>query len=329
VGISAAMIVRNEARGIEAALRSLIPVVDEIVLVDTGSTDDTVAIAQRLVAQRPCRLIRILHEPWANDFARARNFAQDATSGACEWIVVLDGDEVLEPGDLRGVMLDASPEVNGVVTQVVAARGDGSSSRELALRAYRKDVGRWKYPVHNQLVGVTRHVRSTAVVRTSYQDVLERKVARSIPMLDACYRSDPADGHAPFFLAKTYCALQDWQSTIRWCETCRAVCPDAPQYASFWIWYAQAVLLTQGESAAREILAEGLARHPGLADLWHMRIALDSLHWLRTAREPGNYLFASQLSTLFAKNVDAVTRAWRALGLPIGDEATNQPTERA
>jgi glycosyltransferase involved in cell wall biosynthesis len=97
----------NEARGIEAALRSLYPVVDEIVLVDTGSTDATVAVAERVRATLPqgaCRSMRFLHEPWHNDFSRARNFVQDATSESCGWIVVWTANEVLEPGNLRDVL---------------------------------------------------------------------------------------------------------------------------------------------------------------------------------------------------------------------------------
>ena len=60
--ISAAMIVRNEAAHLPACLSSLRPLVDEIVIVDTGSEDDTVAIAESFGA-------RVEHLPWRGDFA--------------------------------------------------------------------------------------------------------------------------------------------------------------------------------------------------------------------------------------------------------------------
>src|SRR5579883_3319270 len=67
-GISLCMIVKNEERFLEACLRSVEGIVDEINIVDTGSTDRTLEIAQRFGA-------RIEHREWRNDFAWARNEA--------------------------------------------------------------------------------------------------------------------------------------------------------------------------------------------------------------------------------------------------------------
>ena len=78
------MIVKNEARCLARCLRSVAPVVDEIVIVDTGSTDATVRIAQEFNAT-------VAHFEWTNDFSAARNFALAQTTG--DWILVLDADE--------------------------------------------------------------------------------------------------------------------------------------------------------------------------------------------------------------------------------------------
>ena len=82
--LSLAMIVKNEARCLARCLRSIKQVVDEIVIVDTGSKDDTVKIATEFGG-------KISHFDWINDFSAARNFALDQTSG--DWILVLDADE--------------------------------------------------------------------------------------------------------------------------------------------------------------------------------------------------------------------------------------------
>ena len=74
--LSAALIVRDEARVLEDCLASIRPVVDEIIVVDTGSVDDSPAIAARYGA-------RVIHHPWQNDFAEARNVSLDAAQG--EW----------------------------------------------------------------------------------------------------------------------------------------------------------------------------------------------------------------------------------------------------
>ena len=92
LGISAALIARNEAGVIGACLDSLSGHVDEIVVVDTGSTDATPDI----VAGRGGR---VLHFPWADDFSLARNRALEAASG--DWILYIDADERLSVPDGR------------------------------------------------------------------------------------------------------------------------------------------------------------------------------------------------------------------------------------
>jgi len=82
------MIVKDEELLLEEALRSVFEVVDEMVVVDTGSTDGTVTIAERWGA-------RVLYHPWQDDFSAARNVSLRATTG--DWILVLDADEQLDP----------------------------------------------------------------------------------------------------------------------------------------------------------------------------------------------------------------------------------------
>src|SRR4051812_15611125 len=83
------MIVRDEARCIVRCLESVRDVVDEMVVVDTGSTDDTVSLAEGTGAT-------VYHFAWVDDFAKARNVALTHCTG--DWILVLDADEWLESG---------------------------------------------------------------------------------------------------------------------------------------------------------------------------------------------------------------------------------------
>lgn len=87
--ISLCMIVRDEEEHLARCLRSVEGVVDEIVVVDTGSADRTVEIAESFGA-------RVLREEWRGDFAAPRNTAIDAATG--DWILVLDADEELVDG---------------------------------------------------------------------------------------------------------------------------------------------------------------------------------------------------------------------------------------
>ena len=94
--ISACYITKNEERNIARSLQSLADAVDEIIVVDTGSTDGTREIAEALGA-------RVLDFSWQDDFSAPRNFAVEAASG--DWIVFLDADEwFVEPQGVRSTI---------------------------------------------------------------------------------------------------------------------------------------------------------------------------------------------------------------------------------
>lgn len=85
--ISLCMIVRNEAKSIDLALKSACPFVDEIIIVDTGSTDNTIEICHKYTD-------KIYHFKWCDDFSLARN--ESIKYATKDWVLVLDADEVLE-----------------------------------------------------------------------------------------------------------------------------------------------------------------------------------------------------------------------------------------
>lgn len=87
--LALSMIVKNAAGTIEECLESVRGVVDEIVIADTGSTDDTIDIARRAGA-------RVISIAWEDDFSRARNLSLAETSA--DWVLSLDADERLDPG---------------------------------------------------------------------------------------------------------------------------------------------------------------------------------------------------------------------------------------
>jgi GT2 family glycosyltransferase/Flp pilus assembly protein TadD len=88
--LSLAMIVKNEEEHIAKCLWSAKPIADEIVVVDTGSTDRTKDIAMVFDA-------RVYNFKWINDFSEARNYSLSLSS--CDWILILDADEVISPID--------------------------------------------------------------------------------------------------------------------------------------------------------------------------------------------------------------------------------------
>ena len=84
--LSLCMIVKNEQRWLEDCLNSVKDLVDEMIIVDTGSQDNTVEIAHRFGA-------KVFDHPWNGDFSEARNHSLGYATG--DWILVLDADERL------------------------------------------------------------------------------------------------------------------------------------------------------------------------------------------------------------------------------------------
>jgi len=92
--ISLAMIVKNEEAALAHCLESVKDLVDEMVIVDTGSTDNTIAIAQEFGA-------RVYHFQWCDDFSAARNESLKYCKG--DWILVLDADEAIDALDYEKI----------------------------------------------------------------------------------------------------------------------------------------------------------------------------------------------------------------------------------
>ena len=92
--LSLSMIVKNEEKYLAQCLNSVKSIVDEMVIVDTGSMDKTVEIAKSFKA-------KLIHHPWTNDFEEARNVSLEHATG--KWVLVLDADEIIAGKDLPGI----------------------------------------------------------------------------------------------------------------------------------------------------------------------------------------------------------------------------------
>ena len=92
--ISLCMIVKNEEKYLERCLNSVKDLVDETIIVDTGSTDKTKEIAKKFKA-------KLLDFKWSDDFSEARN--ESLKHATKEWILVLDADEIINKDDLKKI----------------------------------------------------------------------------------------------------------------------------------------------------------------------------------------------------------------------------------
>src|SRR3954454_13258483 len=145
--LSLCMIVKDEEEMLPRCLASVKPAVDEIIIVDTGSTDRTVEIAHEFGAT-------VLHHEWNGSFSDARNVSIETATG--DWIIYLDADEVLVEEDadgLRALTGRVWREAFSLVeTNYTCDIEDGTAMTHNALRMFRnRPEYRFKGRLHEQM----------------------------------------------------------------------------------------------------------------------------------------------------------------------------------
>jgi len=126
--LSLCIIVKNEEQNLPACLKSVKDVVDQMVVLDTGSTDRTVEIAKQWGAQ-------VEYFEWCNDFAIARNESLKYAQG--DWILVLDADEHLNPGAISPLKQAIASEEHLVINLIRHEIGATQSPYSLVSRLFR------------------------------------------------------------------------------------------------------------------------------------------------------------------------------------------------
>lgn len=145
--ISACYIVKNEAKNLAKSIKSLKNQVNEIVVVDTGSTDNTIAVARKLGA-------KVYGFPWQDDFSKARNFALSKAKG--DWLILLDADEYFTAktaGNIRKIIRQAQ-QVDALLIQMVNYDVDKAEIQDYfyQLRIVRNQQGlHYEGKIHEEL----------------------------------------------------------------------------------------------------------------------------------------------------------------------------------
>jgi tetratricopeptide (TPR) repeat protein len=143
--LSACLIVRNEEKYLPSCLASLVGLADELVIVDSGSTDGTIHIA------RDHGALLIFHT-WRNDYSAARNAGLERASG--RFILYIDADEEVWPEDAHALKeAIASDHHDAILMRVVSPLDGGAKSCiDVYPRVFRNYPGvRFRYRIHEQI----------------------------------------------------------------------------------------------------------------------------------------------------------------------------------
>jgi len=195
------MIARDEARCIARCLDSVRPHVDAMIVLDTGSTDDTVEIARACGAT-------VHHFAWCDDFAAARNAALDHSDA--DWNLILDADEWIE-GDAQVLGSQSLPPAPaparfvGCVRVVSQAGADQSAARKFSPRLLPRGV-RYEGRIHELPVSpLPLTVLPLALRHDGFEEAqLARKAGRNEALLRAELETSPDDSYLWFQLGREH-----------------------------------------------------------------------------------------------------------------------------
>ena len=201
--VSACMIVKNEQDLLGDCLASIRDWVDEIIVVDTGSSDGTVKIAESYGA-------RVYHHPWECDFSKARN--QSLSYATCDWIFIVDADERIYSDDvphLQKLLKDERAQVISINVYNVYGDGDTGVTFLPSTRLFRRSLGlRYDGIVHNVLV----YPETQPILRTGIRlrhlgygldkEKMRKKFARSKELLEKQLAEAPDNAFALFNYAQ-------------------------------------------------------------------------------------------------------------------------------
>lgn len=205
--ISLTMICKDEEKFIKHCLTSVADFINEIILVDTGSTDNTKQIAIDCGA-------KVYDFPWTGSFAEARNYALQQASG--DWILVLDADEHLAPGSAEIIkeFISGPPAIGRVnVVSKYLDNGEIRYASSPISRLFPKGVY-YKGSIHEQVVSDLPH-RMTSITVNHDGYYQTDKTARNLPMLEKELQKDPNNPYLFMQMAREYKNKHDYLEANR------------------------------------------------------------------------------------------------------------------
>jgi cytochrome P450/tetratricopeptide (TPR) repeat protein len=268
LSISLCLIVRNEEANLPACLASAASLADEVVVMDTGSSDDTRAVARRLGA-------RVASYAWRDDFAAARNECIGQATGA--WIFWLDADERLDADNharLRQLFAELKDE-NAAYSMRV--RSSGQPGPDVQVRLFRNQPQlRWQHRVRERILPALEQsgaaVRHTDITIDHLgfhdPDLRHAKLERNLRLLRLENAEHPDDPFVLFHLGLLYLnfghapqAVSFWRRSLEGCEV------SAPFLGKLFLFLAQTQAQLGQRTEALATLGTGLAHFPDDVEL--------------------------------------------------------------
>lgn len=292
--ISASIIVKNESAHLSTALNS-IKGVDEIVIVDTGSDDNTVEIAKEYTD----KVFYGEEYLWKDNFAFHRNQALDLCTG--DWILIIDADEYLEEGGIekiRNILKVIPSDVNAIEFDTISATGN---NHHWSVRLFKRNECRWEGKAHNYLTN-TRPYRSDIKHYYGYSEAHKLDPDRTLRILTKACQDEPSLKRERYYLAREYWYRKDYKNALVHYDIYLQHGTFLSEVADAWLMKARCLWYLQRGEEARKACLNAIYCNPefkeALLFMSEMHYEPRKSSWLKIAKN------ATNQNVLFERNVN-------------------------
>ena len=217
--ISLCMIVKNEEKFLPRCLESVKDYVDEMIIVDTGSTDKTKEIAKSFGA------IVFDHE-WKDDFSEARNVAlQKATS---DWILQLDADEYFMQGTQSKIpeSIEKHQDKKGLLIQITNLVLNGQiGNSHVSPRLFKRAGAQYRGHIHEQIMidgeTIIGEYTDIRIIHSGYMEEVVKekgKKIRNLAILKKELEKDPNNGFHNYNMSNEYLATKKYEKALEYAQ---------------------------------------------------------------------------------------------------------------
>ena len=229
--IALTMIVKNESENLKKCLDAVVPLVDEIIIVDTGSDDDTVDIARSFGAE-------VFDFKWCDDFAEARNFALSKSN--CDWNLILDADEIITNVTKKELIFYAKSNVNAIGNVIIRSKFEDDCEIKYfnsKISRFAPKGVRFSGKIHEQLDSNCR-VFDTSIVLEHSGYYKKDKTDRNLGILLKALDEDPEDLYYLYQTARALSGAKRHLEANKYFEKgMRLVTLDMPYAKNFLVSY--------------------------------------------------------------------------------------------
>jgi FkbM family methyltransferase len=268
IKLSASIIVKNEESCLLTCLES-IKGVDEIVIVDTGSTDSTIEIAKNFTD-------KVYHGEeflWRDDFAFSRNQSLEKCSG--DWVLIIDADEVLEENGVAKIREVIKTTKQNCIFFKTISESNHSQVHD-SIRLFKTGEGiHWKGRVHNYLsvaIGETSDIK----LYYGYSEAHKKDPDRALRILNKVVEENPNCGREVYYLAREYWYRHDYEMAIKWYKNYLTKATWYPEIADAYLMLARCYWNTQNGGLAREACLNAVRQNP---DFKEALLLLSEMHY--------------------------------------------------